>query len=204
MRSPSVQQTDGFDFRYFEKSYRNSRLVAGAALVNRLVSMVHVMTLTRRHNRELDEQKAGLDFRIGPRDTVDGLVFGPDPRQGYVEGGVFYHPTLRFVFRFPAGWKVQNLPSQVTMIAPEEDAAVILQAEQSTQDPRAYAAAKAQQLENATLQGERATRVNGMSAYQQVWDVTQEQGESSEQWEQEASPGQPAAGLDETSHGRSS
>jgi hypothetical protein len=61
----------------FEKSYRNSRLVAGAALVNRLVSMVHVMTLTRRHNRELDEQKAGLDFRIGPRDTVDGLVFGP-------------------------------------------------------------------------------------------------------------------------------
>lgn len=60
----------------FEKSYRNSRLVAGAALVNRLISVVHVMTLTRRHNRALDEQ-AGLDLRIGPRNTVDGLVVGP-------------------------------------------------------------------------------------------------------------------------------
>jgi hypothetical protein len=61
----------------FEKSYRNSRLVLGAALANRILSMVDVMTLTRRQNRALDERKAGLDFRVGPRDTVDGLVIGP-------------------------------------------------------------------------------------------------------------------------------
>jgi hypothetical protein len=61
----------------FEKSYRNSRLVAGAALVNRLVSVVHVMTLTRRQNRALDEQRARLDFRIGARETIDGLAIGP-------------------------------------------------------------------------------------------------------------------------------
>jgi hypothetical protein len=61
----------------FEKSYRNSRLILGAALANRILSMVDVMTLARRHNRALDERKAGLDFRVAPRETVDGLVIGP-------------------------------------------------------------------------------------------------------------------------------
>jgi hypothetical protein len=61
----------------FERSYRNSRLVAGAALINRLISVIHVMTLTRRHNRSLDEQRARLDFRIDTRGTADGLVIGP-------------------------------------------------------------------------------------------------------------------------------
>jgi len=61
----------------FEKSYRNSRLVAGAALLNRIISMFDVMTLTRRHNRALDEENAGLELRIGPQDSLDGLVVGP-------------------------------------------------------------------------------------------------------------------------------
>ncbi len=38
------------------------------------------------------------------RDTylrmIDGIVFGEDPRQGYVENGVFYHPELKFNILF--------------------------------------------------------------------------------------------------------
>jgi predicted Zn-dependent protease len=57
---------------------------------------------------------------------LDGLVFGDDPRQGYVDGQVFYHPGLKFQFPVPAGWKVNNTASQVQIISAKEDAAMIL------------------------------------------------------------------------------
>jgi len=58
--------------------------------------------------------------------TVDGLVFGEDPREGYFEGNVFYHPNLKFRFTFPQGWKTQNLPASVIGASPEQDAVVRL------------------------------------------------------------------------------
>lgn len=56
---------------------------------------------------------------------IDGLVFGDDPRQGFVENSRFYHPTLKFMFPVPAGWKLQNLPSQVQIISGDEQAAIL-------------------------------------------------------------------------------
>lgn len=58
--------------------------------------------------------------------SLDGLVFGEDPRQGYFEGGTFYHPDLKFRFTFPQGWKTQNLPAMVMGASPEQDAIVRL------------------------------------------------------------------------------
>jgi predicted Zn-dependent protease len=46
---------------------------------------------------------------------IDGMVFGEDPRQGFVEGQMFYHPELKFEFPVPAGWTLQNSPMQVSM-----------------------------------------------------------------------------------------
>jgi predicted Zn-dependent protease len=48
--------------------------------------------------------------------AIDGLVLGEDPRQGFVEGDVFYHPELRFRFPVPRGFKVVNQPTQVVMV----------------------------------------------------------------------------------------
>ena len=48
--------------------------------------------------------------------AVDGLVIGEDPRQGFVEGNVFYHPALRFRFPLPPGFKLINQPAQVVMV----------------------------------------------------------------------------------------
>ena len=50
--------------------------------------------------------------------SIDGLPYGEDPRQGFVEGGVFYHPDLKFRFPIPAGWKSQNSPEQFQMAEP--------------------------------------------------------------------------------------
>ena len=48
--------------------------------------------------------------------AIEGLVIGEDPRQGFVEGNVFYHPDLRFRFPVTRGFKVVNQPTQVVMV----------------------------------------------------------------------------------------
>lgn len=56
---------------------------------------------------------------------VDGLVYGEDPRQGYVDDNKFFHPELKFEFPVPAGWKHMNSPLQFQM-APEDGKAIMV------------------------------------------------------------------------------
>jgi len=56
---------------------------------------------------------------------IEGLVVGDDPRQGYVENNIFYHPGMKFTFPVPTGWKLQNLPSQVQIISPDDKASIL-------------------------------------------------------------------------------
>ena len=55
---------------------------------------------------------------------IDGIVYGEDPRQGFIENNVFYHPELKFKFPIPQGWRVNNLPVQVQM-TPEDGKAMM-------------------------------------------------------------------------------
>ena len=56
---------------------------------------------------------------------INGLIFGENPRQGFVENNVFYHPDLKFQFPIPAGWKLTNLPSQVQILSADERGAIM-------------------------------------------------------------------------------
>ena len=56
---------------------------------------------------------------------INGLVFGEDPREGFIENNVFYHPVLRFRFPVPANWKVQNTRSLVRMTSANKDATLM-------------------------------------------------------------------------------
>jgi predicted Zn-dependent protease len=58
--------------------------------------------------------------------SIRGLVYGDDPRQGFFEGNVFYHPEMRFQLTFPEGWKTQNLPASVVAVNEAQDAIVQL------------------------------------------------------------------------------
>lgn len=61
-----------------ERSYRNARLAAGAALFNRLASVVDALAVTRSHNRALGRAESErLDLRVAPMPAIDGLVIGP-------------------------------------------------------------------------------------------------------------------------------
>lgn len=55
---------------------------------------------------------------------IEGLVFGEDPRQGFLENNVFYHPQMKFQFNVPTAWKYQNTPQRVQM-APQDGQALM-------------------------------------------------------------------------------
>lgn len=56
---------------------------------------------------------------------IEGLIYGEDPKQGYLENSVFYHPELKFQFAVPSGWNYQNTPQQV-QLAPKDGKALIM------------------------------------------------------------------------------
>lgn len=93
---------------------------------------------------------------------IDGIVYGEDPRQGYVEGNTFYHPEMKFRFSFPAGWQLENQPTQVIM-APQDGNAMIVFTLASGQSLEAAAQSTIDQL-GLTLQENKRTTVNGMPA----------------------------------------
>jgi predicted Zn-dependent protease len=93
---------------------------------------------------------------------IDGMVYGEDPRQGYVEGNTFYHPGMKFKFSFPAGWQLQNSPMQVTM-APKDGKAMIIFAQSKQKTVEEASKNTIDQL-GLTLMENKKTTVNGMPA----------------------------------------
>jgi predicted Zn-dependent protease len=57
---------------------------------------------------------------------VDGLVYGPDPREGFVHRGTFYHPSMAFEMDFPDDFVVSNTKQAVGAISARRDAVVVL------------------------------------------------------------------------------
>ena len=94
--------------------------------------------------------------------TIDGLVFGDDPRQGFVENSIFYHPGMQFTFPVPAGWELQNLPSQVQIISPDRKASLLFTLG-TTATPRAEAE-KFLAESKASLLSSTDTTINGFKA----------------------------------------
>ncbi len=110
-------------------------------------------------------------------ETIDGLVFGDDPRQGFVEKGKFYHPQLRFVFSFPEGWQLQNTASQVRLSSKDGQGALILMVEKSAADLKEYASKKIAEVKGATLLEEETLANMIFPSYHARYLVEQEEGE---------------------------
>lgn len=124
-------------------------------------------------------EESGLSFadaRVARDDymqSIDGVVFGDNPRNGFFENDVFYHPDMRFRMNFPSGWQMANLPQAVQAMSPEQDAALVLTIAQES--PEAAMQAFVGQ------QGITATRtwqepVNGIPATWAEFSAATEQG----------------------------
>lgn len=105
---------------------------------------------------------------------IDGMVFGEDPRQGFVEEGVFYHPELKFLFPVPTAWQLQNTPQQVQM-APKDGGAMMVFTLASGKSLDAAASENLQRY-SLTLVESKKESINGLPSILMVADQKQEQG----------------------------
>jgi predicted Zn-dependent protease len=105
---------------------------------------------------------------------IEGLVYGEDPREGYLENNAFYHPVLRFQFATPAGWAYMNSPQQV-QLAPKDGKALMFLALAPGKTLNEAATNVLQQNQLSVLES-RETTVNGLRAITMVADRAQEQG----------------------------
>lgn len=111
---------------------------------------------------------------------IDGLVYGEDPRQGFVESNIFYQPELKFKYPIPPGWKLVNSPIQVQM-APKDGKAMMIftLAQQKTLNEASQQTLKDLKL---TVLSTKRTTVNGMPAIATVsQQVSQDQQTAQEQ-----------------------
>ncbi|MEM8794536.1 MAG: M48 family metalloprotease [Pseudomonadota bacterium] len=54
--------------------------------------------------------------------AIDGMIFGDDPKEGFVRDRSFFHPKLRFTFTVPRGYVIDNTAEAVLATASNEDA----------------------------------------------------------------------------------
>lgn len=124
------------------------------------------------------QQKLGMKDPKVNRETylrhIDGLVYGDDPRQGYVEEGVFYHPDMKFQFPVPANWKINNTPSQVQIMNENKDGGIIFSAAAAA-SPK-DAASKFVQANRASVLASDPITVGGFPAQRVLSDVRGQSG----------------------------
>lgn len=91
-------------------------------------------------NRYVDVKKLASEYQAANNLTnlkinrdaylrmIDGMVFGEDPRQGYLDKNnyVFYQPEMKFEYPIPRDWQFQNSPQAVQAAPKDGNAALIL------------------------------------------------------------------------------
>lgn len=159
-------------FRVFEFMREES----GGALPNWLAS--HPAPPDRREAtaeqaRRLIEESPSRNLTVNREEhlrRLNGLVFGENPREGFVEGGWFQHPDLRFRLAVPSGWQVQNTRSSVVLSESNQQAAVQL----TLAPPNARGEERAQQLSSrpdVRTQWVRRERIHGNPAVVGLYQV---------------------------------
>ncbi|KAA3616651.1 MAG: peptidase M48 [Calditrichaeota bacterium] len=119
-------------------------------------------------NRLAGEWQKKINFKplkINSRDyykRIDGLVYGNDPRQGFVENQTFYHPEMQFQFPVPETWKIANMPTIVQMASPDEKA--YIQFSLALEKTLAAAADKFVQENKLTVINRQNTKINEFNA----------------------------------------
>ncbi|PLX72851.1 MAG: peptidase M48 [Desulfuromonas sp.] len=108
--------------------------------------------------------------RDGYLQRIDGMVYGDDPRQGFLEGDWFYLPELGVQFRVPADWNFAREGQQIQMASPDQKGLIFFEVKQGAEIAPLAASFV------TDLKAELARSVNGtkagMPSLQQVLVVT--------------------------------
>ena len=104
---------------------------------------------------------------------IEGLIYGEDPQQGYVENNAFYHPVLKLQFPIPQNWSYINSPTAFQMAPKDGKAMMMLTLAQG----RTVREAADSILSKYSLQAVEAkeVNVNGLNALAFIADQKQQQ-----------------------------
>ncbi|MES2890758.1 MAG: M48 family metalloprotease [Bacteroidota bacterium] len=114
---------------------------------------------------------------------IEGIIYGEDPRQGFVEANVFYHPELKFQFPIPTGWAALNSPQSVQM-APKDGKALMLMTLAPGKTLQEAATAVLQRYNLQALES-REVNVNGFNALSIVADQKADPQQQQQQQQQQ-------------------
>jgi len=109
-------------------------------------------------------------------EMLDGMIFGENPRNGFVKEGQFVHPDLEFQFPVPNGWQTINQTQQVVLVSPQEDAVIIFSIDSENDSPRGSVQQFVGQ-EGITVNNQTETQSSSqIPAYQANVTITQQEG----------------------------
>ncbi len=136
------------------------------------------------------KQKLNLTNAIINRNNylkrIDGLIYGEDPKQGFLENNVFYHPELKFQFPTPSNWNYQNTP-QAVQLAPKDGKAMLMLRLAPGNNLQEAANAMLQQNGLRVIESQNKT-VNGLSAIAIVAEPQPQQAQQGQQQQQQQTP----------------
>lgn len=125
------------------------------------------------HPRTVDRVRAARDLVAGAKsggevnrdrhlDSIDGMLFGDEPRQGYVRGRFFLHPEMGFAFTVPPGYRLLNSPSSVSALGPDDSEMVFTCRPDAADAPMVDTMRR--MLPTVSLAEASGTTINGMEA----------------------------------------
>ncbi len=102
------------------------------------------------------------DNPAGYLPRINDIIFGQNPRNGFVQNSTFYHPDLRLQFNVPNGWQVGNFATQVQMVDPNGVAAMVFTIDGASSAAAGAGAMKSSQ--GVTTISQQSVSVNGFPA----------------------------------------
>ncbi|MCG8372932.1 MAG: M48 family metalloprotease [Balneolales bacterium] len=108
-------------------------------------------------------------------DMIDGIMYGDNPREGFVSDDIFYHPDLEFQFPIPEGFTVLNQSSAVVLYNEAQDAIIQFTIDSEHTTPAASVNAFINQDGVTLVQGNEVL-VNGYEGYTAEATLTTENG----------------------------
>lgn len=108
---------------------------------------------------------------------LDGIIYGNNPRNGYITGGRFVHPEMRFQFNVVEGWQVVNEASRVIQVNESGNAVIIFSIDSESTGARQSVEKFSGQEGFTLLDSGEVLSSDRWPAYRGVYSVQTENGE---------------------------
>lgn len=104
--------------------------------------------------------------------VIDGMIYGDGSNHGFVQEQTFIHPDIGFKFTAPDKYKIQNQPSQVVAIAPDQKSVVIFDMHRTSATHNLSTYLQHIWMKNKELESITSLSIGGMPALMGAYDGT--------------------------------